>query len=235
MRVSFVFALALVLIVALQGCLVEGEERTFTFGISLALDAPPGQYFAGVQVETLHGITIWKEWWNSLSVAERTMKNGDSFKVELHIERFSNYTDLEVNKRALFNTYAAMFANTSIDFLFMPVASPWDIPFRNYSYYELGVPFTVGTQVDGRERNRILDLQVIKRRGGLTKRLLILPGRWFETLTRLWHQPWLYHPKPISPFQAHMVQSQPTFCTFGRKVASLRRFWFTRRTWQLEN
>lgn len=143
MRVSFVFALALVLIVALQGCLVEGEERTFTFGISLALDAPPGQYFAGVQVETLHGITIWKEWWNSLSVAERTMKNGDSFKVELHIERFSNYTDLEVNKRALFNTYAAMFANTSIDFLFMPVASPWDIPFRNYSYYELGVPFTV--------------------------------------------------------------------------------------------
>jgi hypothetical protein len=29
----------------------------------------------------------------------------------------------------------------------MPVASPWDIPLRNHTYYALGVEFMVGTLI----------------------------------------------------------------------------------------
>lgn len=144
MRPSVLIVLLVVAIALLSRDASAQEEQTFIFGISLALDAPPDQNFAQVQVETYQGMIIWKEWWNSLPKSARTMKNGNSFLVDFHIERFSNYGQSDTDRQGMFDTYARMAANQSIDYLFMPVGAPWNIELRNYTYYELGVPFVVG-------------------------------------------------------------------------------------------
>lgn len=136
-----------VLALAMASFAHAGSETTVVFGINLALDSPPSQSFAGTQLQVLYGLEIWRDWWNALPASNRTTNWGDSIKVQLHVERFSNYSDdgLGINQHLLYETYANMSQNSSINYFFAPVASPWDIQLRNYSYYALGIPFMVGT------------------------------------------------------------------------------------------
>lgn len=118
---------------------------TFTFGVSLAMNATEAGGFSGVQSDTLKGYEIWQDWFNSQSPESRRTKWGTTFKVDLHVEDFSNFAESESNMLALFAVYEKMHRNATIDFFFGPIATPWDIQVRNYSYYELGIPFMMGT------------------------------------------------------------------------------------------
>lgn len=121
-------------------------EDTLTFGISLALHPPAGQPFKSFQTDCLAGLEIWRDWWNALPASNRTRRYGPPFKVELAVSSAaSDYTDTPANRDVMFNTYRSMASNRSIDYLFGPIGSPWGVPTRNFTYYELGVPIMLGT------------------------------------------------------------------------------------------
>lgn len=137
---------------AIGAAAASSSETTYVFGTNLALDAGSAQSFSNTQLQTLQGLEIWQDWWNALPAANRTTKWGEVFNVQLHVERFSNYTAdySNTNMYNLFNTYYNMSQNTSINYFFSQVASPWGIQLRNYSYYELGIPFMCGTLIVSR-------------------------------------------------------------------------------------
>lgn len=122
---------------------VQGAERTITFGVNLALEGSSS--YTEAQKDSLIGFTIWQNWWNSRDPQFRTAKDGTALKVALHVETFSGYTYSYANQQALYDTYASMKANTSIDYYFAPVACPFGVALRNYSYYALGMPLMVCT------------------------------------------------------------------------------------------
>ena len=144
MTIKFTVALLLVMLCALGT--PASADRTVTFGINLALHSGASDYFYTVQPDVLNGLLLWKDWWNALPASNRTTKWGETLTVDLFVDTFSNYTDVTTNMNSLFNVYRGLVSNTSIDYLFVPVASPWDIQLRNFTYYELGVRNMVGTQ-----------------------------------------------------------------------------------------
>lgn len=141
----------LVVLSVLGVALAQPVERTFTFGINLALDYDT--LGADVQHQALIGYTLWQDWWNAKSPQLRTTKGGEVFKVGLHVETFSGYgTHNSSNPGMLFDTYASMFANATIDYFFAPVACPFGVSLRNYSYYALGIPLMICTPLSTRFR-----------------------------------------------------------------------------------
>ena len=135
-------SLALLVLLVHAACC---EERTIIFGISLGLNATESGDFGGAQQDTLEGLMVWKDWFNSLNASARTTSWGMTFKVDLHVAEDSKFADTPQNEQIMFDVYRDMALNSSIDYLFSPVASPWDIQARNYTYYVLGVPVMVGT------------------------------------------------------------------------------------------
>jgi hypothetical protein len=137
-----------ILVLLLLGVLLAAHgatsEVTYTFGVNLALNESQSGSFSSVQLDAFIGYSIWKDWWNSRSIADRTTRSGVTFKVDLHVEQFSDYSTIPGNQETLFQTYYNMSKNTSIDFFLSPVACPWGVALRNYSYYELGIPLMVG-------------------------------------------------------------------------------------------
>lgn len=148
-HVALVVLLALNIAVCARSAELDATavaEDTLTFGISLALHPPAGQPFQDIQTDCLAGLEIWRDWWNALPASNRTRRYGSPFKVELAVSSAaSDFTDTIANRDIMFNTYRSMASNTSIDYLFGPIGSPWGVPTRNFTYYELGVPIMIGT------------------------------------------------------------------------------------------
>ena len=133
------------MIVSAPVAIVAAEEVTYLFGISLGLNRTEAGALHQVQYDNMYGLEIWRDWWNQRSVEDRTTKYGVTFKVELHI---SNYSRFQAgNMYELFEVYRLMQQNYPIDFYFVPTTTPWDIQTRNYTYYELGIPYMVGTSL----------------------------------------------------------------------------------------
>jgi hypothetical protein len=144
MRVHILLGIALVVLLALVARHeTAAEEITYVFGMTLDPNPNPTTAYYQAQKQAKMGLEIWRDWWNGLSVGNRTMSNGDAFKVALHFED-ADYSSVTGSQQDLFDVYHDMSMNGSIDFFFVPVASPWDIQLRNYSYYALNIPFMLG-------------------------------------------------------------------------------------------
>jgi hypothetical protein len=137
------------------------EEVTYTFGISLGLNRSQAGTLGQVQYDNLDGFEIWRDWWNARSPADRTTRYGTTFKVALHVEDYSNLVNGSMY--GLFETYAKMQSYGNISFYFVPTTTPWDVECRNYTYYELGIPFMVGTfqALQARSKHFVLISQAI--------------------------------------------------------------------------
>lgn len=119
-------------------------ERTYVFGVNLALDPTNEQssQYLGEQLGSLMGYEIWRDWWNALPAAQRTTKWGEVIRVELHVTRFSDYQYGGWQFQALCDTYDEMINNHSIDFIFGTTA--WSgYALRNYTYYASGLELMV--------------------------------------------------------------------------------------------
>lgn len=71
--------------------LADPQERNFTFGINLALNASIAGSSYQQQVDTLIGLEIARDWWNSLPASSRTTRWGEVVRINLHVETWSEY------------------------------------------------------------------------------------------------------------------------------------------------
>jgi hypothetical protein len=153
MAVGCKLYILLALLVVAMASGVRAEERTLVFGISLGLNATESGDFDGVQQSTKEGLELWRDWWNGLDASKRTTSWGMTFKIALHIVDNSKLSDpwgQNTNELNMYSVYANMIANSSIDYFFPPVASPWDIQLRNYTHLNHGLPVMVGTRLSPR-------------------------------------------------------------------------------------
>jgi len=154
----FGFAVIYLLATAQHGLcdeLAATVEDTIGFGIPLALNPPPGQSFQQVQRECLVGLEVWRDWWNGLPAANRARRYGPPFKVDLVVSSSaSDYTDNSANLELMYNVYRDMVHNSSVSYLFGPVASPWGYQVRNFTLYELNVPIMIGMYPSRQSRVR---------------------------------------------------------------------------------
>lgn len=119
-------------------------QRTYVFGINLALNASEAGSFAWAQQESLVGFTVWVDWWNALPASLRTTRWGEVVDVQLHVETWSDY-GLGFTPEAqtiLFDVYANMTQNKSIDYYF-GTAAFLGVALRQYMYESLGVEIMV--------------------------------------------------------------------------------------------
>ena len=121
------------------------RDRSYTFGINLALDPiEAGSYYSS-QAESLIGLQVWRDWWNALPVDQRTSKSGEVISVELHVETWSGYSPgfTSGTLASLTEAYSNMTTNSTIDYLFAPVAL-WGVAVRQ-SMYNRGVSIMMGS------------------------------------------------------------------------------------------
>lgn len=114
------------------------DEIIYVFGVNLGLNASlSGSYYPS-QIQSLQGYILWRDWWNALPSEARMTKWGVPFRVELHVEEYSdfNYGDYQIPE--LLQVYANMAANTSIDFYFDTSSFGGD-PVREYAFNTLNI------------------------------------------------------------------------------------------------
>jgi hypothetical protein len=121
----------------------DANVREVVFGINLALNATLAGGYAGSQYEAFIGFQIWVNWWNSLPASARTSRWGQVIQIRLHIETYSDYAGggTPTEKAGLFNVYANMAQNPSIDYLIGPIGFA-GVELRQYMY-DLGVELMV--------------------------------------------------------------------------------------------
>lgn len=119
---------------------VYGANVTYTFGVNLGLNS---SQYGQLQRESLQGYEIWRDAWNALPPQARTTRWGDVVSVELHIETFSSYGYTEVDHQGVYERYAWMKNNLSIDFFFTTTA--WEgVKVREYASEYLGIHLMLG-------------------------------------------------------------------------------------------
>lgn len=119
--------------------------KNVKLGISLGLESPASAYFAHLQKETLIGLKVFENWFNNLPITQRTTHYG--IPLNMTIEVFENYgrfsfnnpEDYEFLKEQIIN----MTNDPSLDFVFLPIGSPFGAMLRNASY-NAGLKVTVG-------------------------------------------------------------------------------------------
>jgi gamma-aminobutyric acid type B receptor len=134
-------AIVMVIMFNLNTCLAE--NKTYVFGINLALDPVLSGWNYEENLGTLQGLEIWRDWWNGLPASQRTTAWGDTFTVELHVETFSDYsTNGPTQMAGVYGAYANMTQNSSIDYYF-GTAGFQGIPVRTYCLETLNIPIQV--------------------------------------------------------------------------------------------